>query len=144
MSLMIAAAAALFVPAGESFPCTPVRVWDGDGPIWCAEGPKIRLSGIAAPEMDGSCGTGHPCPSANATDARTALVRLLGRPIGESADGHVLVSGPTMRCRSDGSAGGKRTAAWCISPKWGDLSCAMVRGKWAVRWQRYWKEHGCA
>jgi endonuclease YncB( thermonuclease family) len=34
--------------AGAAFTCTPVRVWDGDGPIWCAEGPKVRLAGIAA------------------------------------------------------------------------------------------------
>ena len=33
------------VPAGEEFTCTPTRVWDGDGPVWCAEGPRIRLAG---------------------------------------------------------------------------------------------------
>lgn len=40
------------VAAGTAFTCTPTRVWDGDGPIWCAEGPRIRLEGIAAREMD--------------------------------------------------------------------------------------------
>ena len=29
------------VPAGEEFTCTPTRVWDGDGPVWCKEGPRI-------------------------------------------------------------------------------------------------------
>jgi endonuclease YncB( thermonuclease family) len=48
-------AAISIVPAGQTFQCTPTRVWDGDGPIWCGEGPRIRLSGIAAREMDGSC-----------------------------------------------------------------------------------------
>lgn len=43
------------VAAGHSFTCTPTRVWDGDGPIWCAEGQRIRLAGIAAREIDGSC-----------------------------------------------------------------------------------------
>ena len=52
---MIALLLASIVPAGQSFNCTPTAVWDGDGPIWCAEGPHIRLSGIAAREMDGSC-----------------------------------------------------------------------------------------
>ena len=42
-----------------------------------------------------------------------------------------------------GSAGGNRTGAWCISPIGGDLSCAMVRGGWAARWNRYWKDHKC-
>ena len=36
------------VAPGATFTCTPVAVWDGDGPIWCAEGPRIRLEGIAA------------------------------------------------------------------------------------------------
>lgn len=47
-SLLLATAV---IPAGQSFQCTPTRVWDGDGPIWCAEGPHVRLSGIAAREM---------------------------------------------------------------------------------------------
>ena len=52
MSILLAALA--IVPAGQTFDCTPVRIWDGDGPIWCDEGPRIRLSGIAAREIDGS------------------------------------------------------------------------------------------
>ena len=131
------------VSAGQSFECTPTRVWDGDGPIWCAEGPRVRLSGIAAREMDGTCSTGHPCPKASAEAARDALVRLVGNPHGRSKEGHVLVSGPTLTCRSDGGAGGKRTAAWCVSPKSGDLSCAMVKGGWALKWSKYWKTHRC-
>ena len=48
------------VPAGQSFQCTPTLVWDGDGPIWCAEGPRIRIAGVAAREIDGSCRPGQP------------------------------------------------------------------------------------
>jgi endonuclease YncB( thermonuclease family) len=132
------------VPSGQSFQCTPEAVWDGDGPIWCAEGPHVRLSGIAAREMDGSCSKGHPCPSAGAIEARDALVRLIGEPIGVAEYGHILVSGPMMRCVSDGSAGGNRTAAWCVSPRGGDINCAMVKGGWAARWDRYWRDHKCS
>ena len=135
--------AAVVMPSGESFTCTPTRVWDGDGPIWCAEGPRIRLSGIAAREIDGTCRPGHPCPKSSAKQARDALVGLIGRPIGVSSGGHILVGGQALRCRSDGSAGGSRTAAWCLSPKSGDLSCAMVKGGWALRWALYWKNHRC-
>jgi len=131
------------VSAGQSFECTPTRVWDGDGPIWCAEGPRVRLSGIAAREMDGTCSSGHPCPKASADAARDALVKLVGKPLGRSRGGHVLVSGPILKCRSVGGAGGKRTAAWCVSPKSGDLSCAMVKGGWALKWSKYWKVHRC-
>jgi endonuclease YncB( thermonuclease family) len=139
--LLLAAASAQ--PAGATFTCTPTRVWDGDGPIWCAEGPRIRLAGVAAREIDGSCSRGHPCPSASGVEARDALVRLIGQRIGVHAQGHILVSGPALICRSEGSAGGVRTAAWCVSPRSGDLSCAMVRGGWAHRWDRYWRNHRC-
>lgn len=142
ITLLLAMQAAA-LSAGQTFDCTPVRVWDGDGPIWCAEGPRIRLAGIAAREMDGSCSPGHPCPRAEPAASRDALVRLLGRVNGVASQGHVLVDGPTMRCRSTGSAGGSRTGAWCVSPKSGDINCAMVRGGWAARWERYWQGHRC-
>lgn len=135
--------AAAVVAAGQTFQCTPTRVWDGDGPIWCAEGPRIRLSGVAAKELNGSCSVGHPCPDADPIDARDALVQLIGKPTGQSREGHVLVRGPTMSCRSDGGAGGDRTAAFCVSPQSGDVSCNMVAGGWAAKWQRYWRGHRC-
>lgn len=131
------------IAAGLIFACTPVAVWDGDGPVHCAEGPRIRLSGIAARETDGSCRRGHPCPDVSPEAAKAALVSLVGKPVGTGRHGHTLVRGPTMRCTSTGSAGGNRTGAWCISPIGGDLSCAMVRGGWAARWDRYWKDHKC-
>ena len=131
------------VPAGRSFTCTPTAVWDGDGPIWCAEGPKIRVAGVAARELDGSCSQGHPCPAVSGVEARDRLVRLLGGPRATLSTGHVKVKSPAMRCLSEGSAGGSRTAAWCTSPAFGDLSCAVVRGGGAVRWPRYWRKHRC-
>lgn len=131
------------VPAGETFTCTPTRVWDGDGPVWCAEGPRLRLAGVAAREMDGTCRSNQPCPLASAEAARDALVSLLGRPAGRSAEGHVLVDGPSLSCVSEGSAGGSRTAAWCTSPAIGDLSCALVATKTVLVWDRYWRGHRC-
>lgn len=131
------------IASGQSFQCTPTRVWDGDGPIWCAEGPRVRLSGVATREMDGTCKAGHPCPDADSIVARDALVHLIGKPTGKSRDGHVLVRGPTMTCQSDGSAGGGRTAAFCASPQSGDVSCNMLAGGWAAKWQRYWRGHRC-
>lgn len=142
MSALLFIAAAI-VPAGQSFECTPTRVWDGDGPIWCAEGPRIRLNGIAARETDGTCRSNQPCPDAPAEQSRDALVSLVGQPTGRSTEGHVLVSGPAMACVSEGSAGGDRTGAWCVSPRGGDLSCSMIASGYALRWDRYWRNHRC-
>lgn len=139
-----AASAADVVPAGTTFACTPVAVWDGDGPIWCEENHiKIRIAGVAAREMDGSCRPNQPCPEVAAIDARDRLVRLLGGARGTLPQGHIAVRSQTMTCRSDGSAGGSRTAAWCISPAFGDLSCAVVRAGGAIQWPRYWRDHRC-
>jgi endonuclease YncB( thermonuclease family) len=135
--------AAQVVAAGATFTCTPVAVWDGDGPVWCAEGPRLRIAGVAAREMDGTCKSNQPCPPVGAVDARDRLVRLFGGPKGRLATGHVSVSAAPMTCVSEGSAGGARTAAWCRSPAFGDLSCAVVRAGGAVRWARYWRDHRC-
>lgn len=135
--------AAQIVAAGATFTCTPVAVWDGDGPVWCAEGPKIRIAGIAAREMDGTCKPNQPCPSVDAIDARDRLVNLFGGPRGTLPNGHIKVRAAAMTCVSEGSAGGARTAAWCRSPAFGDLSCAVVREGGAVRWARYWRDHRC-
>lgn len=131
------------VPSGQAFTCTPTAVWDGDGPIWCAEGPHVRLAGVAAREMDGSCGAGHPCPDADPVAARDYLARLVGEPQGRNRTGHILVRGPAMACSSRGAAGGNRTAAFCTSPRSGDLSCAMLRSGQAARWDKYWGKHRC-
>jgi endonuclease YncB( thermonuclease family) len=132
------------VATGTVFACTPVKVWDGDGPIHCAEGPRVRLAGIAARETDGSCSPGHPCPDASAEAARDALAGLLGGATGTTATGHVTVEGPALSCTSNGPAGGTRTAAWCVSPTAGDLNCAMVASGTVAKWPRYWRAHSCA
>ena len=139
----LAFAAAPVVQTGQTFMCTPTHVWDGDGPIWCKEGPRLRLAGIAARELDGTCKAHHPCPDATAEDARDALVSLVGIPTGVGPHDHILVTGPPMRCLSDGPDRHNRTVAWCISPRGGDINCEMVNGGWALRWDIYWNEHSC-
>jgi endonuclease YncB( thermonuclease family) len=132
------------VESAVRFSCTPTQVWDGDGPIWCAEGPRIRLAGIAAREMDETCRPNQPCPAVRAVDARDALVSLIGKPTGIGPNGHVLVQGPELSCVSNGSAGGSRTAAWCTLPNGTDLSCALVEQGVALPWERYWEDGHCA
>lgn len=140
---MLTLLAVSVVAAGQTFTCTPTHVWDGDGPVWCEEGPRLRIAGIAAREMDGSCRSNQPCPQSSAIEARNALVKILGGARGRAPTGHVLVRGPTLICRSEGSAGRGRTAAWCRLPNGADLSCAMIRAGAVLRWDRYWKGPAC-
>lgn len=141
--MMIPLWAAQIVAAGATFSCTPVAIWDGDGPIWCAEGPKVRIAGVAAREIDESCRPSQPCPSVGGVAARDRLVRLLGGPKGVLPTGHIQVYAEPMVCVSEGGAGGNRTAAWCHSQALGDLSCAVVKAGGAVAWPRYWHSHRC-
>jgi endonuclease YncB( thermonuclease family) len=141
---MLFATLSLAIGAGQLFTCTPTRVWDGDGPIWCAEGPKVRLAAIAAREIDGTCRPRQPCPRAGGVEARDRLVQLLGGARGQSRDGHVLVQGPALACRSAGPDDYGRTVAWCAAPApVGDLSCALVKAGIALRWARYGGERVC-
>ena len=142
--MILLAIGASIVAAGSTFTCTPVAVWDGDGPIWCAEGPRIRLAGVAAREIDGTCRSNQPCPKMGGEAARDTLVGLLGGSRGTLQTGHVKVAGPRLQCRSEGSAGGSRTAAWCTSAITGDLACNLVARGSVVRWQRYWRGHRCS
>ena len=41
-------------------------------------------------------------------------------------EGHVLLKGPAMHCTSVGNGIGNRTAAWCVSPVGGDVSCGWL------------------
>jgi endonuclease YncB( thermonuclease family) len=132
------------VAAGLVFLCTPTFVADGDGPVWCAEGPRIRLAGIAARELDGTCRRGHPCPSAGPIAARDALVELLGGSRGEvhmrgASITHIRVRAAPMRCLSTGSARGVRTGAFCTLADGLNLSCAMLATGTVARWDSYWR-----
>ncbi len=113
--------------------CTPIAVFDGDGPIWCDEGPKIRLAGIAAREIDGTCRPHHPCPDASGIEARDALVLLLGGAKGRWKTGHVVVSAQPMRCQKVGRSY-DRIVATCQLFDGRDLSIAMLRTRTVARW----------
>ena len=141
---MLVTAAAV---AAQVFTCVPSQVWDGDT-FTCTDGTRVRVAAIAAREVkrrngrmvDGGCGAGHPCPTYDGVRARDRLVELIGRPRGTGPHGHVLVRGLPLRCVSNGSAGHDRVGAWCRTATGVDLSCAMVRGGYALPWPAYDKK----
>ncbi len=134
---------ASYVAAGSPFSCTPTAVWDGDGPIWCAEGPKVRLAGIAARERDETCREGQPCPTASGIASRDYLVSLLGGARGVLPNGHVKVTHTPLYCVSEGWGRGDRTAAFCQTSRGVDLSCALVQAGYALRWPAFNGDRVC-
>ncbi|WP_420137590.1 thermonuclease family protein [Sphingomonas sp.] len=96
-------------------------VHDGDT-LRLADGTRIRLQGIDANELDGSCHV--ECAVRSATEARDSLRALaLGKTV--SVD-------PTGRSYD-------RITGW-VSVAGRDLSCAQVKGGYAIRWARYDRE----
>jgi len=56
---------------GQPFPCTVIKVMDGDGPVICEEQDQdgrqvqVRLRGIEARDGDGDCRLAQKCPEMN-------------------------------------------------------------------------------
>ena len=89
---------------------------------------------------------GHAIKSAFTLDYDTSISALFIRNVKiffPRLSGKYGINGPAMRCTSVGNGVGNRTAAWCVSSVGGDVSCAMVRGGWALRWDRHWRGHMC-
>lgn len=132
MFLLLAAATA----APAAFACTVVRVHDGDGPLWCRQGPKVRIAGVQAPDFENA----SPCRTGRANYVCSDAKARASRRIVES-----LVLNKTLRCQPvDRSY--SRVVARCTLPDGRSLSCATIAAGAAVRWDRYWRRYkmgGC-
>ena len=107
-----------------SFPCRVASIHDGDT-LRCADGTRIRLHAVAARELDGTCTSGHPCPSASAEAAREALVSL--------------AANDTLNCVSTGNSYNRITAI-CRNSRGVEINCAMVQSGTALLWDRFNRE----
>jgi endonuclease YncB( thermonuclease family) len=108
------------------FVCTVTRVHDGDGPIWCKEGPKIRLAGIQAPDFERT----EPCrrrkPGYVCSDVRArASQRIVSRMVLHRRLSCVAVDRSYQRVVATCRIGGA------------DLACAIVRAGAADWWPAY-------
>jgi endonuclease YncB( thermonuclease family) len=117
----------------DQFACTVAGVHDGDTLRCLERGPdgrqlRVRISGIDARELDGSCAPGHPCASAPPEAATAALERL--------------VDGQRLQCQFEGYSY-RRLAGFCVNGRGVDVSCAMLKSGTVALWPRYWKGHRC-
>jgi len=112
---------------GSPFPCTVVKVMDGDGPVICEEEDRsgrqvqVRLRGIEARDGDGNCRLAHGCPEMSWQEARSVLIRI---------------AGARMNCVSH-DAYRDRVDAFCATPSGVDVACELVRMGAAVRWPEF-------
>ena len=117
-----------------AFICEVVRVHDGDGPLWCRSGQKIRVAGIQAPDFESAEPCRRPsalrssyiCDDRAAARSRQIVSRLtLNRR---------LSCQPVDRSYS-------RVVARCTLPDGRSLSCATIAAGAAVRWNTYWRRY---
>lgn len=111
------------VEVSGPFACIVARVTDGDT-FRCSDGVRVRLSAIDTPEMPGSCQPGRQCAPGDPRAARAALSKL--------------IAGRTVRCEPTGKSY-NRVAAWC-SVGGQDLSCAMLKGGYAIKLAKFDRE----
>lgn len=111
------------VAAGQNFSCRVVAVHDGDT-MRCADGTRVRLQGIDANELDGSC---H-------TVCATLSARLAQQTLRDLALNRIAF------CRSTGRSY-DRVTAWCaVTNAQGvhdDLSCEQVARGAAIIWRKF-------
>lgn len=121
----------LSLAAAASFSCRVVRVHDGDGPIWCANGMKVRTAGVQAPDFESAT----PCRTRKTNYVCDDLEAEASRVIVER-----LVLGRTMTCLPvDRSY--KRIVARCTLPNGSSLTCATIEAGAARKWDKYWRRY---
>lgn len=103
--------------------CHVAAVHDGDT-IRCTDGHRIRIAGIDANELDGSCH--NVCAPMTGQQARGYVSRLVLRR-------HIA-------CQPVGTSY-SRIVARCTLPDGRSLSCAAIAAGAAVRWDRYWRQY---
>lgn len=121
------------IATDRTFTCTVAAVHDGDTLRCFERGPdgrqlRVRISGIDARELDGSCAPGHPCAAAPPEAATAALERL--------------TSGQRLQCTFEGYTY-RRLSGFCRNGAGVDVSCAMLESGTVAKWGRYWKGHRC-
>jgi endonuclease YncB( thermonuclease family) len=115
----------------QTFSCTVTRVHDGDGPLWCAEGPNVRIAGIQAPDFESA----EPCRRRRAEYVCSdAAARASQRKVS------ALVLRRRLTCQAL-EPSYNRIVARCRLPDGRDLSCAVLAAGAATRWDRYWQRY---
>lgn len=115
--------------------CNVVRVHDGDGPLWCRSGEKIRVAGIQAPDFTSA----EPC---HRPAARRVAYTCDDRAAARSQQiVERLTLNRRLTCQPVGTSY-KRIVARCTLPDGRSLSCATIAAGAAVRWDRYWRRYG--
>lgn len=99
----------------------PISTKDGDN-VLCGD-LDLRIEGVNARELDGTCRRRSPCPSMSGREARLVLADLVTDGFGYTVSYEDRYGRPVVNATlADGR----------------DLACALIAAGAAVRWDRYW------
>ena len=116
------------------FICQVVKVHDGDGPIWCLNGRKVRIAGVQAPDFESAA----PCRDrrriAGNYTCDDAAARQSQRIVEQLTLNQRLQCSPVDRSYA-------RVVARCTLSDGRSLSCATIAAGAAVRWLSYWRRY---
>lgn len=116
----------------STFSCEVIRVHDGDGPLWCRNGVKVRVAGIQAPDYESA----QPCRTDRANYVCDDRAAAASQRVAQRLTLHRrLTCQPVDRSY-------KRVVARCTLPDGRSLSCAMLAVGAATRWDTYWRRYG--
>lgn len=111
--------------------CQVVKVYDADGPLWCANGVKIRVAGVQAPDYERA----EPCrkrrPGYVCDDRKAAASKRIAER---------LVLGQRLNCQPVGRSF-QRVVARCTLPDGRSLSCALIASGAAAKWDNWWRRY---
>ncbi|ODP39291.1 thermonuclease family protein [Sphingomonas turrisvirgatae] len=127
-TLLLAAAQ---VTTGQSFTCTVIRVHDGDGPLHCREGMKIRIAGVQAVDFESASPCRERKPGYVCDDRRAQAAQR-------------ITAGLTLNKRLTCTSVGRsydRVVARCWLSDNRSLSCAVIARGAATRWESFWREY---
>ncbi len=116
------------------FVCEVVKVHDGDGPLWCRSGQKVRVAGIQAPDFESA----EPCCRLDARRANYTCDDAAAARSQQTVSG--LTLGKRLVCQPTGTSY-KRVVPRCTLPDGRSLSCAAIAAGAAVRWDTYWRRY---
>lgn len=126
--------------------CLAIALHDVDGPIYCASGERVRLNGIGATEMDGTCRPNQPCVPGDPFIQRRVMARAIGAIIARedvgaggqpTLEGRLWFAQPIrLSCEGTGHSYSRLTA-WCKTQAGRDVSCLAIGAGVAVRWERF-------
>lgn len=121
----------MMVDLPPPFTCEVVKVWDGDGPIHCANGAKIRVAGVQAPDFTSA----EPCRKRRRGYVCNDAKAIAAKRVAESLTlGKRLVCQPVDRSF-------QRIVARCTLPNGNSLSCSLIARGAGTKWQTYWTRY---